>query len=61
MARYLQSFLDLPSNSEGKKVVYAGYLESIEESKRSEFGIPLHKEVVDWFKKISAELNTETL
>ena len=61
MDRYLQSFLDLPSNSEGKKVVYAGYLESIEESKRSEFGIPLHKEVVDWFKKISVELNTETL
>ena len=61
MDRYLQSFLDLPSNSEGKKVVYAGYLESIEENKRSESGIPLHIEVVDWFKKISAELKTESL
>jgi len=61
MDRYLQSFLDLPSNSEGKKVVYAGYLESVEESKRSKSGIPLHIEVVDWFKKISTELKTESL
>tara|TARA_B100001121_G_scaffold99888_1_gene88418 strand:- start:1123 stop:1848 length:726 start_codon:yes stop_codon:yes gene_type:complete len=61
MDRYLQSFLDLPSNSEGKKVVYAGYLESIEEAKRSQSGIPLHKEVIEWFKKISNELNTESL
>ena len=45
----------------GKKVVYAGYLENIEEAKRSQSGIPLHKEVVDWFKKISNELNTESL
>ena len=36
MDRYLQSFLNIPSKSEGK-------------------------EVVDWFKKISVELNTETL
>ena len=61
MDRYLQSMLDLPSNSEGKKVIYAGYLESIEEEKRMSSGIPLHKEVVDWFKKISLELKTESL
>jgi LDH2 family malate/lactate/ureidoglycolate dehydrogenase len=61
MDRYLQSMLDLPSNSEGKKVIYAGYLESIEEEKRMTSGIPLHKEVVDWFKKISIELKTESL
>ena len=61
MDRYLQSMLDLPSNSEGKKVIYAGYLESIEEEKRMTSGIPLHKEVVDWFKKISLELKTESL
>ena len=61
MDRYLQSMLDLPSNSEGKKVIYAGYLESIEEEKRMSSGIPLHKEVVDWFKKISNDLKTESL
>ena len=61
MDRYLQSMLDLPSNSEGKKVIYAGYLESIEEEKRMASGIPLHKEVVDWFKKISNDLKTESL
>ena len=61
MDRYLQSMLDLPSNSEGKKVIYAGYLESIEEEKRMSSGIPLHKEVVDWFKKISIDLKTESL
>ena len=61
MDKYLQSLLDLPSNSEGKDVVYAGYLESREEEKRLKDGIPLHKEVVDWFKKISKELNTESL
>ena len=61
MDRYLQSMLDLPSNSEGKKVIYAGYLESIEEEERMSSGIPLHKEVVDWFKKISNDLKTESL
>jgi len=61
MDRYLQSFLDLPSNSEGKEVVYAGYLESREEIKRSNSGIPLHSEVIEWFNKISGELDVDKL
>ena len=61
MDRYLQSLLDLPSNSEGKEVVYAGYIEAKEQEKRKKKGIPLHPEVVEWYKKTSNELKIDQL
>ena len=61
MDQYLQSFLDLPSNSEGKEVVYAGFLEAKEQEKRMKQGIPLHPEVIDWFTSMSKELNIDSL
>ena len=61
MDRYLQSLLALPSNSEGKEVVYAGYIEAKEQEKRGKDGIPLHPEVVEWYQKTSEELNIDRL
>lgn len=37
------------------QVYYAGLPEHYEAKKRSEQGVPLHPEVVDWFRDISAE------
>ncbi|MBI4220044.1 MAG: hypothetical protein HY682_07885, partial [Chloroflexi bacterium] len=37
-------------------VYYAGLPEWEEEQRRRKDGIPLHKEVVQWFDSISAEL-----
>lgn len=39
------------------RVYYAGLPESEERAKRTKEGIPYHKEVIDWFHSISAELN----
>ena len=61
MDSYLQSFLDLPSNSEGKKVVYAGYIEHLEQEKRVSKGIPLHMEVVNWFKDVCKKLDIDSI
>jgi LDH2 family malate/lactate/ureidoglycolate dehydrogenase len=61
MDLYLQSFLDLPSNSKGKKVVYAGYLEHLEQDKREKEGIPLHVEVVNWFEDVCKKLNLDSI
>ena len=48
-------------NSEGKEVVYAGYIEANEQEKRKKEGIPLHPEVVEWYKKTSNELKIDQL
>ena len=61
MDSYLQSFLDLPSNSEGKKVVYAGYIEHLEQVKRANKGIPLHVEVVRWFEDVCKKLDIDSI
>ena len=37
------------------RVVYAGYLENEEFTKRSSKGIPYHKEVIDWFRSYCSE------
>jgi LDH2 family malate/lactate/ureidoglycolate dehydrogenase len=43
------------------RVYYAGLPEHEEAQERAEKGIPLHKEVVEWFDSISAELGTVPL
>ena len=39
-----------------ERVIYPGLSESEEEEERRANGIPLHREVVEWFDDISAEL-----
>jgi len=39
-----------------ERVLYPGLLEYEEEKERREHGIPLHKEVIQWFGKITSEL-----
>ena len=41
------------------RVLYAGLEEYEEEIKRSKDGIPLHKEVVEWYKGGCEEMNIE--
>ena len=43
------------------RVLYPGLLEYEEEGKRRAKGIPLHKEVVQWFDSIAAELSVPRL
>ncbi len=43
------------------RVLYPGLLEHEEWEERSAHGIPLHKEVVDWFGKITSELGIPPL
>ena len=43
------------------RVVYAGLLEHEEEQIRRVEGIPLHKDVIQWFDDITAELSVPTL
>jgi LDH2 family malate/lactate/ureidoglycolate dehydrogenase len=42
-------------------VLYPGLLEYEEERERREHGIPLHKEVIQWFEKITDELGVPPL
>jgi len=42
-----------------ERVVYAGQLEAEEEQRRRVDGIPYHTEVIDWFRKIEAELRLD--
>lgn len=44
-----------------KRVIYPGLSEAEEEQERKKNGIPLHKEVVQWFDSISAELSIPKL
>ena len=41
------------------RVVYAGMIEAEQEKERIAKGIPLHPEVLDWFKQICAEFSIE--
>ncbi len=42
-----------------ERVVYAGYLENEEYIKRSEEGIPYHKEVIEWFENHCNEMGID--
>jgi LDH2 family malate/lactate/ureidoglycolate dehydrogenase len=44
-----------------ERVLYPGLLEYEEERERREHGIPLHKEVIQWFEKITNELGVPPL
>ena len=44
-----------------ERVLYPGLLEYEEERERREHGIPLHKEVIEWFGKITSELGVPPL
>jgi L-2-hydroxycarboxylate dehydrogenase (NAD+) len=44
-----------------ERVLYPGLLEYEEERERREHGIPLHKEVIQWFEKITSELGVPPL
>jgi LDH2 family malate/lactate/ureidoglycolate dehydrogenase len=44
-----------------ERVLYPGLLEYEEEHERREHGIPLHKEVIQWFAKITGELGLPPL
>ncbi len=41
------------------RVLYAGLYEAETEVERTRDGIPLHNEVIDWFKSICAELSVD--
>ena len=43
------------------RVLYPGLTESEEIKKRRSKGIPLHKEVIQWFENMSAELGIPSL
>jgi hypothetical protein len=42
-------------------VLYPGLLEYEEEQERRAHGIPLHKEVIQWFGQITSELGLPSL
>src|SRR2546430_640890 len=44
-----------------ERVLYPGLLEYEEERQRRAHGIPLHKEVIQWFGKITGELGLPAL
>lgn len=44
-----------------ERVIYPGILEHEEEKERREHGIPLHKEVIQWFGQIAGELGLQPL
>jgi LDH2 family malate/lactate/ureidoglycolate dehydrogenase len=44
-----------------ERVLYPGLLEYEDEKERREHGIPLHKEVIQWFGKITSELGVPPL
>jgi LDH2 family malate/lactate/ureidoglycolate dehydrogenase len=44
-----------------ERVLYPGLLEYEEERERREHGIPLHKEVIEWFGKITSEMGVPPL
>ena len=44
-----------------ERVLYPGLLEYEDERERREHGIPLHKEVIQWFGKITSELGVAPL
>ena len=56
----MDEWLDMLENSKtipGKdKVIYPGLPEHITQIERTENGIPVHNEVLDWFEKINKEL-----
>lgn len=61
MDDFLTYLTETPPAPGHDRVYYAGLPEHEEAADRAARGIPLHKEVIEWFDSISAELNTEPL
>jgi len=59
MDEYLQALRSLKPAPGNDRVVYAGLLEAEEEQERQEKGIPLHPEVIDWFRDTCAEMEID--
>ena len=56
MDEWLQMFEDSKPMPGVEKVIYPGLPEHSTQLEREESGIPVHKEVIDWFEKINKEL-----
>ena len=59
MDEYLQALEDLPPIKGQKRVLYAGLMEDETASERLDKGIPLHPEVINWFKNICNEFSLD--
>jgi LDH2 family malate/lactate/ureidoglycolate dehydrogenase len=59
MDEYLQALEDLPPVEGQERVLYAGLMEYETETERKNIGIPLHPEVINWFKNICSELGLD--
>lgn len=56
MDSLLEAVVNHPPGAGHDRVVYPGLLEAEEIEKRSNYGIPYHKEVIDWFESHCAEV-----
>jgi len=59
MDEYLKALRSLKPAPGHERVVYAGMLEIEEEKERLAKGIPLHPEVIDWFRGACEEMGVE--
>lgn len=61
MDAMLQTLLDTPTAPGHDRVIYPGVAEDEELARRTRDGIPLHREVIDWFGQVCDELGIEPL
>ncbi len=59
MDQYLTDLLECPTVTGEGKVLYSGFPESETTADRTANGVPLHPEVVDWFRQAVSENNLE--
>ena len=57
MDDFLRALKNTPPAPGHERVLYAGLAEAEEEQDRQANGIPLHKEVVEWFQDICNEMD----
>ena len=61
MATFLRGLRDTPPAPGHDRVLYAGLSEHETELDRRANGIPYHPDVVEWFRKTTAELGVDCL
>ena len=59
MDEYLQALRTLKPAPGQERVLYAGMIEAEEERERRRNGIPLHPEVIDWFRDTCSEMGID--
>ena len=59
MDEYLRALRSLKPAPGHERVLYAGMVEAEEEQRRRQNGIPLHPEVIDWFRDTCAEMGID--